>query len=204
MQNKPTYKISASLLNNYFYYLNNPSQKNFQSFVNRLKNVFETNFFLERGLRFEDEVFEGKHGNLSELVKDLPKQVWASKTVERDEYNIKISGKMDVIDEEKERIYDIKRVSKFTKDKYDTSTQHLIYFYLRPEMKDFYYLVAAGPNKEYTNEVAHYKRPEDKNIEETVLHIIDNFYSFLKENNLWETYIENQKAKDYTSKEEGN
>lgn len=194
MSDKPTYKISASLLNNYFYYLNNPSNKTFESLVKRLKNVFETNFFMERGNRFEDEVFKGEHGSMSELVKDLPKQVWASKIVERDEYNIRIAGIMDVIDEDKKIIYDIKRVSKFTKDKYDNSTQHLIYFYLRPEMNDFYYLAAVGRKDIESKEVAHYKKPKDKDIEKTVLHIIDNFYTFLKENNLWETYTSNQQT----------
>lgn len=194
MSNKPTYKISASLLNNYFYYLNNPSKRGFESLVKRLKNIYESNFFMERGNRFESEVFKGEHGSMSALVKGLPKQVWASKVVERDGYNIRIAGIMDVVDEDKKRIYDIKRVSKFTKDKYDNSTQHLIYFYLRPEMRDFYYLVAVGRNEEFTEEVAHYKRPDD-NIEETVLHIVDNFYTFLKENNLWETYTSNQQTK---------
>jgi hypothetical protein len=200
---KPTYKISASLLNSYFYYLNNPSNKNYEGFVNRLKNVFETNFFLERGNQFEADVFEGKHDIMSELVKDLPKQVWASKTIEREDYNIRIAGIMDVIDEDKKRIYDIKRVSKFTKDKYDNSTQHLIYFYLRPEMTDFYYLAGVGRNELERKEVAHYKKPDDKKVEETVLHIIDNFYKFLKDNNLWSVYTENQQAKIKTSQEEG-
>jgi len=202
MTDKPTYKISASLLNTYFYYLNNPSKKTFESLVKRLENVFETNFFLQRGIKFEEEVFEGKHGTLSELVKDLPKQVWASKTIEREDYNIRIAGIMDVIDENKKRIYDIKRVSNFSDDKYDTSTQHLIYFYLRPEMEDFYYLAGVGRSKLEKQEVAHYKRPKDKDIEKTVLEIIDDFYNFLKENNLWSIYTENQQTKK-TSQEEG-
>lgn len=192
---KPTYKISASLLNSYFYYLNNPSEKNYEGFVNRLNNVFETNFFLERGIQFEKDVLDGKVGKLSELVKGLPNGVWANKTIERPDYNIKISGQMDVIDPNKKRIYDIKRVSRFTKDKYDTSTQHLIYFYLNPDMHDFYYLVAEGKDGQIKERVAHYKRPQDKDIEKTVLHIIDNFYNFLHKNNLWSVYTENQKAK---------
>jgi len=192
---KPTYKISASLLNSYFYYLNNPSEKNFEGLVNRLNNVFETNFFLERGIQFEKDVLDGKVEKLSELVKDLPNGVWANKIIERPEYNIKISGQMDVMDPDKKRIYDIKRVSKFTKDKYDTSTQHLIYFYLNPDMEDFYYLVAEGKDNNIRQHVAHYKKPKDKDIENTVLHIIDNFYNFLHANNLWSLYTEKQQAK---------
>lgn len=198
---KPTYKISASLLNSYFYYLNNPSEKNFEGFVNRLNNVFETNFFLQRGIQFEKDVLDGKAGKLSELVKGLPSGVWANKTIERTDYNIKISGQMDVIDPDKKRIYDIKRVSRFTKDKYDTSTQHLIYFYLNPEMQDFYYLVAEGKDHDIKQKVAYYKKPKEKNLEEVVLHIIDNFYDFLKTNNLWSVYTENQQAKNKITEE---
>ena len=199
---KPTYKISPSLLNSYIYYLNNPEKKNYDSLVNRLNNIFETNIYLERGLKFEDEVFEGKHGKLSELVKDLQQQVWANKTIERDEYNIKISGRLDVYDPDKKRIYDIKRVSRFTPNKYDDSTQHLLYFYTMPEAKEFYYLVAVGPDEKIVNEVALYKRPDDAVLEETVIHVINNFYQFLKQKNLWEVYTENQKTKVYTNSQE--
>ena len=199
-QIKPTYKISASLLNSYIYYKSNPSKKNFDGFVKRLNGVFETNYFLERGIKFEEEVFAGLHGELSDLVKDLPKQVWVNKTIELKDYNIKISGQIDVLDEERKRIYDIKRISKFTEDKYDTSAQHLIYFYLRPDVQNFYYLAAVDSNESedgYINKVAYYKRPEDRQIEQKLFGLIKEFYDFLKENNLWQTYTENQKAKQY-------
>lgn len=192
---KPTYKISASLLNSYFYYLDNPTEANMVGLINRLNNVFETNFFLQRGIKFEKDVFDGKIEKLSSLVKDLPKSVWASKIIERPDYNIKISGQMDVIDPDKKRIYDIKRVSRFTPNKYDNSTQHLIYFYLNPEMEDFYYLVAEGKDGFIKQQVAHYKKPSNEEVEKTVMHIIDNFYNFLKQNNLWSAYTENQQAK---------
>lgn len=192
---KPIYKISPSLLNSYIYYLSNPTEENYKSFENTINGIFKTNFFIERGLRFEDEVFEGKHGKLSDLVKDLPKQVWANKVIRRENYDIKISGKLDVLDKENKRIYDIKRVQKFTQDKYDTSTQHLLYFYLLPEVNEFYYLVAEGNDNNLKHQVALYKRPDDKVLEETVLHIIDNFYNFLKQKNLWEAYTTKQVAK---------
>jgi hypothetical protein len=201
---KPVYKISPSLLNSYFYYLNNPTIENFNSLKNRIKNIFETNIYLERGLKFEDEVFEGKHGKLSELLKNLPKQVWANKTIQKNDYNILISGKLDAIDEKNKIIYDIKRVTKFTKDKYDDSTQHLLYFYIRPDMQEFYYLVATGEDNSIVTNIAFYTRPDNKLLENTVIHIINNFYQFLHKNNLWNDYIEFQKAKTKKISEEKN
>lgn len=191
---KPVYKISASLLNSYYYYLSNPTDANYESFVKRIKNIYETNVYLERGLKFEEEVFEGKHGKLSELVKDLPQQVWANRTIETEEFNILISGKIDVLDKEKKRIFDIKRVTEFKNNKYDNDMQHILYFYIMPEIQDFYYLVAAG-EKIITNEIAHYKRPSERELEDIVMHNINNFYRFLREKNLWETYTEFYKAK---------
>jgi hypothetical protein len=201
---KPVYKISPSLLNSYFYYLNNPTIENFNSLKNRIKNIFETNIYLERGLKFEDEVFEGKHGKLSELLKNLPKQVWANKTIQKDDYNILISGKLDAIDEKNKIIYDIKRVTKFTKNKYDDSTQHLLYFYIRPDMQEFYYLVATGEDNNIVTNIAFYTRPDNKLLENTVIHIINNFYQFLHKNNLWNDYIKFQKAKTKKISEEKN
>lgn len=194
---KPTYKISASLLNSYIYYLNNPTDKNYNSLVNHVRGIFETNKYLERGLKFEDEVFEGKHGKLSQLLKDLPKQVWANRKIIREDYDILISGKLDALDKDKGRIYDVKRVTSHTHNKYDDSMQHILYFYIMPEINEFYYLVASGNDKLIKNDVVLYKRPDEKTLEETVMHMIDNFYAFLRQKNLWKDYTEFQKAKNW-------
>ena len=188
------YKISASLLNSWIYYENNKSEKNFNDFMKSLKGEFKTNRWIKRGNKFESEVFEGKHDKLSKLVSDLPKQRWCSRTIKIDGIDIKISGKLDVIDDSKKRIYDIKRVNEFSEDKYDTSFQHLLYFYLNPDIEDFYYLVASGETNENIEfNVIHKKRPE--NIETIVFSGIRRFFDFLKANDLWTTYTEFQKTK---------
>lgn len=188
------YKISASLLNSWIYYEANQSEKTYNDFLKSLKGEFKTNRWIKRGNKFESEVSEGKHGKLSELVKDLPKQVWCNKTIELDGLSIKISGKLDVIDESKKRIYDVKRVNEFSEDKYDYSAQHILYFYLNPGIEDFYYLVASGvTNENIEFNVIHKKRPE--NVENLVFSIIRKFFNFLKANNLWTVYTEFQKVK---------
>lgn len=191
---KPTYKVSASLVNSYIYLRDNPSEKGFNEFRDRLQNIYPDNKFLQRGLDFEEEVFDGKHGKLSELVKDLDKQVFAGKTIELDDVLVRISGKLDVVDWDKKRIYDIKRVSKVSNTKYDTSVQHLFYFYIMPGMEDFYYLVVAG-NDVLKEKVLYYKRPPEKELEEKVFYIIEEFFDFLKYENLWELYTQNNKYK---------
>lgn len=188
------YKISASLLNSWIYYKNNESEKTFEDFLKTLKGEFKTNRWIQRGNRFESDVTEGKHGKLSQLVAELPKQQWCSKTVEVDGIKIKISGKLDAIDRDKKRIYDIKRTNDFFDTKYDDSTQHLLYLYLNPDIDDFYYLVASGQTNENIEfNVIHKKRPE--NLEILVFSIIKDFFKFLKENGLWATYIKFQKTK---------
>lgn len=188
------YKISASLLNSWIYYEANQSEKTYDDFLKSLKGEFKTNRWINRGNKFESEVSEGKHGKLSELVKDLPKQVWCNKIIELDGLRIKISGKLDAIDESKKRIYDVKRVNEFSEDKYDYSAQHILYFYLNPDIEDFYYLVASGvTNENIEFNVIHKKRPE--NVENLVFSIIRKFFNFLKANNLWTVYTEFQKAK---------
>jgi hypothetical protein len=191
---KPTYKVSASLVNAYIYLRDNPSERVFNEFKDRLQNIYPDNNFLQRGLDFEEEVFDGKHGKLSELVKDLDKQVFAGKTLDFNDFMVRISGKLDVIDKTKKRIYDIKRVSKVSNTKYDTSVQHLFYFYIMPEMEDFYYLVVAGDDV-LKEKVLYYKRPAEKDLEELVVSAIEEFFSFLKKENLWETYTQNNQYK---------
>jgi hypothetical protein len=197
---KPTYKLSPSMLNAWVYYLENPTAKNLLSIKNKIIGKFETNKYMERGMLFEKEVFEGLHGKLSELVMPLAKQKWCNTVLEFADFNVKLSGKVDVIDNAKKRLYDIKRVGTFEESKYDTSTQHMIYFYLNPEIMDFYYLLGAGnadnnDPKGLTYHVIAKHRPEQEELDKTIMDYINNFVAFLKEKGLWDDFTAFQQTK---------
>lgn len=192
MQSKATYKLSASIISNIDYYKKFPTGENLDSIIDSLKDIFKPNEFFERGLKYEEEVFEGKHGKVSELVKDLPKQKWESKIVDCGDFNIRIAGKVDVIDTERKRIYDIKRTTNFNAGNYINSIQHIYYFYLFPEIEDFYYLVAYGKDKVEGHDIVHIKRPTTEELNKKVKESIIEFVRFLKDENLWEIYKENK------------
>lgn len=197
--NKPTYKVSPTLINSYRYYRENKSEKAFQELKDTIMHVFKTNKYIKRGIKFEDEVFAGQHGKLSELVKDLPSQKWGSVTLDFGDFNIRISGKLDAIDEAKKRIYDVKRVDKFSEDKYDNSVQHLYYLYLFPEIEHFYYLVASGKGDVVDGfHVIEKSRPDD--LQKQVFDSITEFINFLKDNNLWELYTSTNEYKGKVNK----
>lgn len=192
--NKPTYRVSPTLINSYRYYKNNKSEKTFQELKDTITHVFKTNKYIKRGMKFEDEVFAGQHGKLSELVEGLPSQTWGSTTLDFGDFNIKISGKLDAIDESKKRIYDVKRVDVFSENKYDNSVQHLYYLYLFPEMEHFYYLVASG--KSDTVDGFHViDKPRTNDLEKQVYDSITEFINFLKDNDLWELYTSTNEYK---------
>lgn len=195
---KVKYKMSPSLLNSWIYYLENPSKATLESFEERLNNIYKQTPWMDRGLKFEEEVFEGKHGTLSTLVSPLQKQRWANKVINFEDFDVLISGKLDVYDKVKKRIYDIKRVNDFSANKYDTSTQHILYFYLMPEAKEFYYLLGVGPDMDndpskLTYPIIRKTRPD--NLDDIVLKYVNDFIAFLNEQGLWEIYTKNQKAK---------
>lgn len=196
MSKKATYKLSTSIINSYLYYLNQKNDYTYISLVKTIIGAFETNKWLERGLAFEEEAFDGKQGKLSEIVKGLEYQVWANRVVEVDGFNLRLSAKVDAIDRDKKRIFDIKRVDRYDKDKYsETSTsQHTFYFYLFPEIEEFYYLVAAGPGdiiEEY--KIVQIKRPTQELLEKRLGVYIRQFLGFLKDNNLLDLYTKAQK-----------
>lgn len=198
MENKPTYKISASLINSYYYYLENKNKLGqYESFLEILSGKFTGNFWTERGNQYEAEVFEGKHGKVSELVKPLAKQIWGNTLFKFPEFNIRLAGKVDVIDQTNNIIYDIKRVDKFSKDKYASSVQHLLYFYLFPKVTDFYYIVTYGLGDRIEDtEIIHQQRPLDEELHKEVLtHIINFINAMAEDNKFWQIYATYQQYK---------
>ena len=196
MTEKKTYKLSATIINTWKYYLENPSKRSFDSIVSAVRGEFKHNKWTRRGMKYEDEVYEGKHGKVSQLVEHMAKQEWCSDTIDKGEFFVRLSGKTDAIDKQKKIIIDIKRVDTFAKEKYDYSFQHTLYFYLNPEMQNFYYVVVEGKDNEITGEhVISKRRPSREELEKEVHAHIDGFIEFLKENNLWEEFKANQEYK---------
>jgi hypothetical protein len=189
---KPAYKISASLLNNFAFYQKFPSAETFKSVKENLVSVYRDTPATLEGKRFEQEVFEGKKGRLSDLFTGLELQKWYNTTIDFGDFNVRISGKMDGVRKDESSIFDLKRVKKYYKGKYKTSVQHLLYFYINPKAETFYY-IAVTPDEEV--HIEHYKRPDNEKLNKQVLDIINDYFRFLKENGLWETYTENQKSK---------
>lgn len=197
MSRKPTYKLSASLINSYLYYLEQPNDYTYISMVKTVIGAFETNKWLERGQAFEEEVFEGKHGRISDIVKDLKREVWGNRIIETKDFNLRLSAKLDAIDYDNKRIFDIKRVDTYRKENYsiNRTAQHTFYFFMFPEVEEFYYLVAEGPGDVITNQhVVKIKRPSQEVLDERMRTYISSFLNFLKENNLLSLY---QKAQKY-------
>lgn len=188
---KPLYKITATLLNswNYIYQAKPEYQKDaFESFVNYLNRIKEPpNFFMKRGLQFEEECYNGEVPIISDIVRNGAFQVYAEKDIEVDGYSIRLLGYLDALKEGV--IYDIKRVNQYDLQKYFGSYQHHIYFELVPEATDFVYLIGAGSGENVNVYFEQYTRQEMIDIKG----VIHNFFQFLDENDLTQTYIENWK-----------
>lgn len=193
MQDNPTYNLSPSIINSSHFYKQFPQAENLEDIIDSIKGIFKPNIYFERGNKYEEEVFSGMHGKVSQLVMPLTKQKWGNAIIKFKDFNIRITGKADVIDTVNKRIYDIKRTTKFNAKNYLDSVQHLLYFYMFPEMKDFYYLVAAGGDTIESEHIVHVPRPD--NLEELVHKEVATFIDFLKEENLWELYKQNKEYK---------
>ena len=190
--------MSASLVNSWLYHKKVNRDDSYESIVNYLNGIFKDNKWTIRGKKFEKEVAEGKHGKLSKLVMPLKKQVWCQRFIETDKFKLRIAGKIDALDEDKNIIYDIKRVDTFSEEKYsdESTVQHLFYFYTNPKVKDFYYLVTEGVDDEVGDlHIVYKKRPPEDELEKAVLEKIVGLINFLKEEGLWKLYKKNQKTR---------
>lgn len=188
MENR-TYRLSATLVNSWLYYLKNKTPQQFEKFKDDLQNKFVPNKWTRRGVKFEQEVNEGKHGMLSKLIMPLEKQTKLRKLIHAAGLDIEIVGKPDAIDSARQRIYDIKRVDVFSADKYDDNVQHLFYFFLHDQIQEFYYLVVDGEGDKINKQnVIMFTRPNDVDLQVLVEQYATGFINFLIENDLLETY----------------
>jgi hypothetical protein len=187
---KHSFKVTATLLNswNYIYEVDDDKTKEaFDSFVKTLQRIKEPpNFFMQRGLDFEKDCYNGLVPDISKVIRDGAFQVYVEKQIKVDDLDVKLVGVLDCLKEGV--IYDIKRVNQYDLQKYYQSYQHQMYFELIEDADKFVYLVAAGTNNEY---VSFYQEEYTRADQIDITKVISNFYKFLRDNKLWETYIKN-------------
>jgi hypothetical protein len=187
---KHSFKVTATLLNswNYIYEVDdNKTKEAFDSFVKTLQRIKEPpNFFMQRGLDFEKDCYNGLVPDISKVIRDGAFQVYVEKQIKVDDLDVKLVGVLDCLKEGV--IYDIKRVNQYDLQKYYQSYQHQMYFELIEDADKFVYLVAAGTNNEY---VSFYQEEYTRADQIDITKVISNFFKFLRDNKLWETYIKN-------------
>jgi len=149
--------------------------------LNRIKT--EPNEYMLRGIEFENECYKG-NTCVSPIIEGGAYQIVGVKDKTIDDMNFVLYGRLDVL--KGGIIYDIKRVSKYTPQKYINSYQHGFYFELFDEAYKFVYLCFDG-NELHTET---YYKDQCVNLEAT----ISNFMKWLKKNNLLDLYKENWRS----------
>jgi hypothetical protein len=186
---KPLFKITATLLNswNYIWQVEDNKYKDaYDSFVKTLQRIKEPpNFFMLRGLEFESNCYNGLVQEISSVIRDGAFQVYVEKDIVVEGKNVRLVGVLDAL--KSGTIYDIKRVNQYDLQKYYTSYQHHIYFELVQDAENFIYLIGAGTSDDY---LTFYQEEYVKSDKIDLKQVISNFYQFLRDNNLWQTYKE--------------
>lgn len=172
----------------------------FNSFLDTINKVKqEPTEAMINGLAFESEVYREASGmsrdihpqwelgimKTASIIRGGQFQVKADRNITVAGHDFKIIGILDAL--KAGTIYDLKFLNKGfhsadVVNKYLNSPQHPAYFYIIPEALDFKYIVCDGTDI-YTEP---YTRKNTRHIGE----IIEEFVSFLKDSDLWETYQE--------------
>lgn len=161
----------------------NKTAEAYQQFVDALKRVpQEKTEAMQKGIDYEASVYADKDEVFSPIVKNGEFQAAYKKLVRINGMNIMLYGILDCL--KAGRIYDIKRVGRYSSGKYKESHQHSMYLYLVPEARDFTYLVCDD------NGNHHLERYERCNCED-ILQTISTFLTWLQSNNLFEDYKAN-------------
>ena len=195
------YMVTHSLLSSWLYAMkDNPyedmtTEKDyFQEFLTVLKREpTETTEAMRNGIEFENLVTDILVGDADEShswYKAAEKvaakvagglaQYRAKAETEIDGLRVLLYGRLDWI--RASVIYDTKFSKSYDRGKYITSTQHPMYFAIVPEAIEFVYIVSNGTDV-WTET---YRRDEAADIRE----IVSCFFSWLKENGLFEIYKE--------------
>ena len=182
--------ITPSLLNNFFYYINDEwkspedSRADFLRTLSREK--FEPNEAMQKGIDFEAHIKQICDENLfncpeieaplceleiAEIVNGGLWQESVKKELKIGNTEFLLYGRTDVI--KRDTIYDIKFTSNYEAGKFVSSSQHRIYLYCSGLPK-FQYLVSDG--KEYWIEDYH----NHEGIEDELKGMISDFMGYLE------------------------
>ena len=138
-----------------------------------------------KGIQFEKDCYEGKNC-ISKIIAGGIYQMVGKKKVKVNGMNILMYGILDVL--KGGTIYDIKRVSRYSIQKYLHSYQHGFYLDLFERANVFKYL--AYDDNETLHIETYYRGQYQPTIE-----VISNFLNWLKDNNLLDLYKLNWKSK---------
>lgn len=190
-KSKTSLLLTQTLINSWLYLYQVDGEyydKAYQDFLKTLKRIpLEDNEIFARGRKFEKQVINGEYKEIYDIIKGGSYQVSKKKELVVDNLDFTIYGIADFI--KNGVIYDTKRVNQYELQKYQYSSQHLIYLYLFDDCYEFTYLIVDNSDTTYEET---YKRND---LTLTIENLIHNFISFLKENNLFNIYLEKWKGK---------
>lgn len=181
------YLITPSLLNSWKYAISLENDYgNLEDFKKVLsKEPMEEKEAIITGYKYEEFMI-----NNYEPTKNGCYQVKLSKDIETKTGKYVLYGRLDCLKAGK--IFDYKYTGSYDVGKFYNNYQTLVYFELCPEAKEFEYLICNNYSDKKALEelnIYHeiYQREEIKN---DIKIEIDDFISWLKENNLYELYCE--------------
>lgn len=202
---RETFKVSATLINNYLNMRTNRYPNSHQQFLDILNRIpLKLNYALKRGNAFEEAVMKYRSEPFHDIVKPCDTQVFVSKDIAcpEEDFDLKLVGYMDFATKNRKIIYDTKRVNKWSDEKYDNSVQHDFYLWSVPESEKFYYLIGSGSSwisDEYFQ--VEYGRPDEEELNRRCLNVIHSFINYLKEHDLLDVYKKHYNA-EYKKKKE--
>jgi hypothetical protein len=186
------YLITQTLLSAFNYIFNcydGAEHEAYDAFIKTLnREPSETNEAMQRGIDFENNVFEYTNGKaiddptvreIGDIVKGSQWQVKAYKDKTIAGIDFLLMAKCDCV--KAGEIYDIKRVENYEVGKYKDSPQHSMYLEVIPAFQ-FTYLISDGQNVYKET----YRREDTQEIDGT----IKQFINFLESENMLSIYFE--------------
>lgn len=202
------YLVTTSLLNSWTYYIQDEWKSPADSRADFLKTLsrerFEPNEAMQKGIDFEDKIFQMATLNLlpaefddkqdivvEEIAKIVKGGLWqepVKKEIKVGNQEFLLYGRTDVI--KRDTIYDIKFTSNYELGKFLSSSQHLIYLYCSG-LPNFSYLISDGKDwwrEDYVN---------DGNVENSIKSMISDFMGYLEnDKEAKEMFLTNWESKD--------
>ena len=150
-----------------------------EEFINVLNRIpTPTNKYMQMGIDFEKECYDGTTC-ISPIINGGSYQIVGKKDTKIDGINFLMYGRLDVL--KGGTIYDIKRVGRYSVQKYQKSYQHAFYLYLFSRAEKFTYLIYDGNNLHTET----YYRSDCVDIKS----VVKMFIEWLKENDLIDIYL---------------